>query len=291
MVCKFFGKVAARCRRLARRPRLVEPGRGRLALAWFQRRRFGRQLGGMAALGGWGGSSGGYGGGSELRWLSAAARRLAAAGAAIGGCTSIVVVAAGARPAAAGAGAPAATAVAAARRRSWRRFVRRLGRFFGRRQQRRRQLLLCSRRRDRSFDHRPDAAGRPRSLRPLPCRAASHPLHSGPETPILADRRPAGCERSRRCEDLCQRPGDDQHRQAPAVRRRVLATGFNYTYEVRAEVVRDGRTVEQVKKIDLRAGETANLAFDFPATLGGNVADGARAGRRQGLSGRQRDKG
>jgi uncharacterized protein (TIGR03000 family) len=47
---------------------------------------------------------------------------------------------------------------------------------------------------------------------------------------------------------------------------RDLQTGFNYTYEVRAEVVRDGRAIEQVKKVDLRAGETANLAFDFPAT-------------------------
>jgi uncharacterized protein (TIGR03000 family) len=46
---------------------------------------------------------------------------------------------------------------------------------------------------------------------------------------------------------------------------RDLQPGFNYTYEVRAEVTRDGRTVEQVKKIDLRAGETANLAFDFAA--------------------------
>jgi len=39
---------------------------------------------------------------------------------------------------------------------------------------------------------------------------------------------------------------------------------------VRAEVVRDGRTVEQVKKVDLRAGETARVAFDFPA---GNSAE------------------
>jgi uncharacterized protein (TIGR03000 family) len=46
---------------------------------------------------------------------------------------------------------------------------------------------------------------------------------------------------------------------------RDLKSGFNYTYEVRAEVTRDGRTVEQVKKVDLRAGETASLAFDFPA--------------------------
>ena len=49
---------------------------------------------------------------------------------------------------------------------------------------------------------------------------------------------------------------------------RDLAKGKNYSYEVRAEAIRDGRTVEQVKKIDLRAGETANLAFDFPADKG-----------------------
>jgi uncharacterized protein (TIGR03000 family) len=44
---------------------------------------------------------------------------------------------------------------------------------------------------------------------------------------------------------------------------RNLQPGFNYTYEVRAELVREGRTVEQVKTVDVRAGETANLAFDF----------------------------
>lgn len=46
---------------------------------------------------------------------------------------------------------------------------------------------------------------------------------------------------------------------------RDLQAGFNYTYEVKAEVVRDGKTVEQVKSISLRAGQTAELAFDFPA--------------------------
>jgi len=51
---------------------------------------------------------------------------------------------------------------------------------------------------------------------------------------------------------------------------RDLQGGYNYTYEVRAEVVRDGRTVEQVKKVDLRAGETARVAFDLPA---GNSAE------------------
>ena len=47
---------------------------------------------------------------------------------------------------------------------------------------------------------------------------------------------------------------------------RDLQSGFNYTYEVKAEVVRDGKTVEQVKQVNLRAGQTAELAFDFPAT-------------------------
>jgi uncharacterized protein (TIGR03000 family) len=46
---------------------------------------------------------------------------------------------------------------------------------------------------------------------------------------------------------------------------RNLAAGNSYSYEVRAEVVRDGRTVEQVRQVELRSGETARLAFDFPA--------------------------
>ena len=46
---------------------------------------------------------------------------------------------------------------------------------------------------------------------------------------------------------------------------RDLNGGYNYTYEVRAEVVRDGKTVEQVKSVNLRAGETARVAFDFAA--------------------------
>jgi uncharacterized protein (TIGR03000 family) len=45
---------------------------------------------------------------------------------------------------------------------------------------------------------------------------------------------------------------------------RDLQVGYNYNYEVRAEVVRDGRTVEQVKTVNLRAGDTARVAFDFP---------------------------
>ena len=73
---------------------------------------------------------------------------------------------------------------------------------------------------------------------------------------------------------------------------RSLKNGFNYSYEVRAEIVRDGKPVEQVKTINVRAGETATLAFDFPASgFGRDLADGSRARRCEGLSGRQRHEG
>lgn len=42
---------------------------------------------------------------------------------------------------------------------------------------------------------------------------------------------------------------------------RNLELGFTYSYEVRAEVVRDGQTIQETKKVDLKAGETARLAF------------------------------
>jgi uncharacterized protein (TIGR03000 family) len=44
---------------------------------------------------------------------------------------------------------------------------------------------------------------------------------------------------------------------------RDLQNGLTYAYEVRAEIVRDGQTLEQTKTIDLRAGATSSLAFDF----------------------------
>ena len=46
---------------------------------------------------------------------------------------------------------------------------------------------------------------------------------------------------------------------------RGLQGGYKYAYEVRAEVVRDGRTIEETKTIELRAGENSRLAFDFAA--------------------------
>jgi uncharacterized protein (TIGR03000 family) len=42
---------------------------------------------------------------------------------------------------------------------------------------------------------------------------------------------------------------------------RNLDRGHTYSYEVRAEVIRDGRTIQETKRIDLKAGETARLAF------------------------------
>jgi uncharacterized protein (TIGR03000 family) len=44
---------------------------------------------------------------------------------------------------------------------------------------------------------------------------------------------------------------------------RNLELGYTYTYEVRAEAIRDGQTVVETKKVDLKAGETARLAFDL----------------------------
>ena len=44
---------------------------------------------------------------------------------------------------------------------------------------------------------------------------------------------------------------------------RNLQPGYNYTYEVRAEMVVDGKTVEEVKTVDLKAGEVAKVAFNL----------------------------
>jgi uncharacterized protein (TIGR03000 family) len=45
---------------------------------------------------------------------------------------------------------------------------------------------------------------------------------------------------------------------------RGLSTGYRYTYEVRVQAKRDGQTVEQVKTVQLRAGDNVDLAFDLP---------------------------
>jgi uncharacterized protein (TIGR03000 family) len=45
-----------------------------------------------------------------------------------------------------------------------------------------------------------------------------------------------------------------------------LEPGFNYTYELKAEIVRDGKTMTDTKVVKLKAGESANLEFDFQAS-------------------------
>lgn len=47
---------------------------------------------------------------------------------------------------------------------------------------------------------------------------------------------------------------------------RGLQGGFNYTYEVRAEVERDGKTIEETKMVSLTAGRTARVAFALEAS-------------------------
>ncbi len=42
-----------------------------------------------------------------------------------------------------------------------------------------------------------------------------------------------------------------------------LEFGSTYVYTVRAEVVRDGRTVEQTQQVLVRGGETTPVRFDF----------------------------
>jgi uncharacterized protein (TIGR03000 family) len=43
----------------------------------------------------------------------------------------------------------------------------------------------------------------------------------------------------------------------------VLEFGSTYVYTVRAEVVRDGRTVEQTQQVTVRSGEATPVRFDF----------------------------
>ncbi|HMP02989.1 MAG TPA: TIGR03000 domain-containing protein [Gemmatales bacterium] len=54
---------------------------------------------------------------------------------------------------------------------------------------------------------------------------------------------------------------DVRHFRTPA-----LAVGQEYTYTLRAEVVRDGRTYTDSKTVVVRAGTTLETAFDLPQT-------------------------
>jgi len=46
---------------------------------------------------------------------------------------------------------------------------------------------------------------------------------------------------------------------------RGLQSGFDYTYEIRAEVQRNGKTIDETKVVSLRAGQNSQLTFDLKA--------------------------
>jgi len=43
----------------------------------------------------------------------------------------------------------------------------------------------------------------------------------------------------------------------------VLEFGSDYVYTIRAEVVRDGRSVVETQQVTVRGGETTNVPFSF----------------------------
>lgn len=47
---------------------------------------------------------------------------------------------------------------------------------------------------------------------------------------------------------------------------RGLQAGMNYTYQVRAELERDGKLVEETKTVSMQAGRTARVAFSLEAS-------------------------
>ena len=51
-----------------------------------------------------------------------------------------------------------------------------------------------------------------------------------------------------------------------------LESGLTYRYEVRAEVVRNGKTVEETREVFLTAGAREGVAFDFAAKKAVSVA-------------------
>ena len=51
-----------------------------------------------------------------------------------------------------------------------------------------------------------------------------------------------------------------------------LKPGFSYKYEIHAEVVRDGKLVEDTRTVTLTAGETIAVAFGFNTKPAESVA-------------------
>ena len=57
---------------------------------------------------------------------------------------------------------------------------------------------------------------------------------------------------------LTSTPGTQRHYVS-----RNLTPGETYTYQVRAEVVREGETLSETKTVELSAGAATNVSFDF----------------------------
>ena len=47
---------------------------------------------------------------------------------------------------------------------------------------------------------------------------------------------------------------------------RGLTPGSEYSYEIKAEIDRDGQTIQETKIVKVRGGQTINVAFDLKAT-------------------------
>jgi len=47
----------------------------------------------------------------------------------------------------------------------------------------------------------------------------------------------------------------------------ALQTGTEYSYTLKAEIVRDGKTEIKTEKVIVRAGAQASVSFSFPTTV------------------------
>src|SRR5262249_4464224 len=46
----------------------------------------------------------------------------------------------------------------------------------------------------------------------------------------------------------------------------VLDTDKEYTYTLKAEIIRDGKTITRTQRVTVRAGEESRVSFEFPAS-------------------------
>jgi uncharacterized protein (TIGR03000 family) len=60
---------------------------------------------------------------------------------------------------------------------------------------------------------------------------------------------------------------------------RDLSPGYRYTYRVRAEIKQDGKTLSESKIVEIRAGESKALSFDFNSAVAEDENDSDAATR------------